>query len=328
MTTAQITKRTVWIYVLFIMVFAAQCVGVAAQQAGRAITIVVPYTPGTGVDMLARLIGEEIQRRWGQPVVIDNKPGASGAIGSQLVARAPPDGHTLLIHTDPTFTAHASLVKNLPYDPINSFAPVINVAAGTLALVTHASLPVRSTQEFIAYARERPGKIDYGTPGLGTPHHLTMEAFRLLANIDVMHVPFRDSAGLLSNLLGGHVGATFMPVNFALPLPKEKARILAVTSAQRISAAPELPTIAEQGFPGFEAGISFGILGPARVPTDIVSRYNNIINDILRSPHVVETLRKQGMVTVGGSAESFARKIAHDLARWRKVVAESGMALQ
>lgn len=328
MTTAQITKRTFWIGILLMTLFPASWFSVAAQQTGRPITIIVPFTPGTGVDMLARLIGEEIQRRWGQTIIIDNKPGASGSLGSQLAARAAPDGLTLLIHSDPAFTAHSSLVKGLPYDPVGSFSPIIEVATGTLALVSHVSLPVTSTRELIAYARERPGKIDYGTPGLGTPHHLTMEAFKLLAKIDVMHVPFRDSAGFLSNILGGHVGMTFMPVHFALPLPKDKVRILGVTSTRRISAAPDLPTIAEQGFPGFESSISFGLLGPARMPSEIVSRYNGVINDILRSPGVGEALRKQGMVTAGGSAEGYATQIARNLARWRQVVAESGIALQ
>jgi tripartite-type tricarboxylate transporter receptor subunit TctC len=302
--------------------------GVAAQQAGRPVTIVTPYSPGTGVDLLARLVGEELQKQWGQTFIVDNKPGASGAIGTQIVARAAPDGHTLLIHTDPTFTAHASMVKNLPYDPVKSFSPIIELAAGSLALVTHASIPVTSISEFVAYAKSRPGAINYGTPGVGTPHHLTMEFFKLAATINLQHVPFRDSAGLLSNLLGGHVSATFMPVHFALPLPKDKVRILAVTSAERIGPVWDTPTIAEQGFPGFASGVRFGILGPAGMPRDVVTRYNTAINDVLRLPHVIDTLSKQGLVAVGGGAEGFGERIAESLAKWRKVVTEAGIVAQ
>jgi tripartite-type tricarboxylate transporter receptor subunit TctC len=218
-------------------------------------------------------------------------------------------------------------VKKLPYDPVKSFTPIIEVAAATLALVTHNSIPATSVQEFIAFARSNPGKIDYGTPGLATPHHLTMESFKLAAKIDLNHVPFRDSAGLLSNLLGGHVGTTLVPLHFALPMPKDKVRILAVTSAKRIGAAPDLPTIAEQGFPGFESGVRFGVLGPARMPPELVARYNTVINDLVRLPHFTEALTKQGMVSVGGSAEDFGSVIANGLEKWRKVVAEAGLAV-
>src|SRR4051794_720168 len=172
-----------------------------AQAPGRTITIVVPFTPGTGPDILARSIGDEIQRRWNQPVVVENKPGASGNIGTQAVARAAPDGHTLLMTSNP-FTANISLMKDVAYDPVKSFVPIIAPGYGVLALAVHPSLPVTSAKEFIDFAKAHPNEIDYGSPGIGTPHHLAMELFKLSTKIDARHIPYRGSAGAGTHLLG------------------------------------------------------------------------------------------------------------------------------
>ena len=198
--------------ILLALPFTAQ-----AQTAGRTITIVVPFTPGTGPDILARTISEEIQRRWNQPVVVENKPGASGNIGTQFVARADPDGHTLLMTSNP-FTANISLLTDVPYDPVKNFAPIIMPGYGVLALAVHPSLPVKTTQEFVAYAKAHPNEIAYGSPGIGTPHHLAMELFKLSAKIDTRHIPYRGSAGAVTDLVGGHVKSGFMAVHLALPL--------------------------------------------------------------------------------------------------------------
>jgi tripartite-type tricarboxylate transporter receptor subunit TctC len=309
--------------------FAAGCGGAAAQKlSGRAITIIVPYTPGTGPDIVARTIGEELQQRWNQPVIIDNKPGASGNIGTHLAARAAPDGHTLLITASP-FTQNLSLFKNVPYDPVKSFAPVIQAAVGSIALAVHPSVAATSTQEFVDYVKARPGQINYASPGVGTPHHLTMELFKLTARANLMHIPHKDFGGAIASLVGGHVSAMFIPLHSALPVAQDRRiRLLGIASRERVRAVPELPTLAEQGLPGFEADVWFGMLAPAGTPPEIVAKYNTTINEILRTPQVVERLAKQGLVSVGGSPDRFGEFIANDIVKWRTVVKEAGIAAE
>jgi tripartite-type tricarboxylate transporter receptor subunit TctC len=304
---------------------AAILLAAGAQTAGRAITIVVPFTPGTGPDILARIIGEEIQRRWNQPVVVDNKPGASGNIGTQIVARAAPDGHTLLMTSNP-FTANVSLLKDAPYDPVKSFEPIVEPGVGVLALAVHPSLPVTSMQEFIGYARARPNQIDYGSPGIGTPHHLAMELFKLSAKVDVRHIPYRGSAGAVSDLLGGHVKSGFVAVHLALPLMRtNQMRLLGVASLERAKVAPDLPTLDAQGLPGFEVNLWYGLLAPAGTPRDIVLRYNAVVNEILQQPKIIENLAKQGLTVAGGTPEKFSQFIAADMEKWRKVVEDASI---
>jgi tripartite-type tricarboxylate transporter receptor subunit TctC len=296
--------------------------GAAHAQSGRPITIIVPYSPGTGPDILARFVGERLTQQWGQPVIVDNKSGASGSIGTQMVAHAAPDGLTLLVTPDPPLTANVFLMKKPPYDPIKDFAPVSEIATGTLALVVHTSIPADSAPAFVAYVKAHPGEINYASPGVGTPHHLMMEFLKGAAGIDVQHIPFKDAAGAVSNLVGGHVKAAFLPVHVALPLPQDKIRILAVTSGKRLAGAPQVPTLIEQGFPGLEGYIRFGVLAPAGTPSDVVTRYSTAIGDIVRSPDAAEKLRSQGLTAVGGTAPDYASAIAADLAKWRKVIAD------
>ncbi len=300
----------------------------AQKLSGRAITIIAPTSPGTGPDILARTIGGELQQRWGQTVVIDNKPGAGGNIGTHVAARAAPDGHTLLLAPTP-FTQNTALFKNLPYDPVKSFTPIIEVAAGFMVLAVHPSVPATSTQEFVDYVRARPGQIDYASPGIGSPHHLTMELFRLAVRAKLMHIPHKDMGGAIASLAGGHVSAMFSPLNSALPPAQDRRiRLLAVASKERAQAAPEVPTLAEQGLPGIESNVWFGMVAPAGTPREIVAKYNAAINEILRTPQTVERLAKQGLVAVGGSPDEFARFIAADIVKWRTVVKEAGIAAE
>jgi len=209
--------------------------GAVAQGPGRSITIVVPYTPGTGPDILARIMGEEIQVRWGQPVVVENKPGASGNIGTRVAARAPADGNTLLLITSP-FTQNVSLFKSVPYDPVRDFAAIVHLSDAFMALAVHPSLPVSSAQGFVAYLKAHPGPVDYASPGRGTPHHLSMELFELATGTDVKHVAYRGSAPAVEDLVGGHIGTMFMPVHVGLPLAKDGNKvdmILVVWAAER-----------------------------------------------------------------------------------------------
>jgi tripartite-type tricarboxylate transporter receptor subunit TctC len=314
-----------WLLVAFTLALPSPAPG---QTPGRTITIVVPFTPGTGPDILARTIGEEIQRRWNQPVVVDNKPGASGNIGTQIVARAAPDGHTLLMTSNP-FTANISLFKDVPYDPIKSFTPIVAPGYGVLALAVHPSLPVKTTQEFIAYAKGHPGTIDYGSPGIGTPHHLAMELFKLSTGTDVRHIPYRGSAGAVTDIIGGHVKSGFLAVHLALPLVQNnQVRLLGVASRERSKVTPDLATLESQGIAGFEVNLWYGLLAPAGTSRDVVMRYNAVVNEILRQPQTVEALGKQGLTLAGGTPEQFAQFIAADAAKWQKVVKEAGITAQ
>jgi len=304
------------------------CGAAQAQEPGRPITIIVPFTPGSGPDILARTIGEELRQRWNQPVVIDNKPGASGSIGAQVVARATPDGNTVMMTTNP-FTANVSLLKNVPYDPIKSFTPIIQVGVGALALVVHPSVPVKSTREFIDYLKARPGEVNYGSPGTGTPHHLAMELFKLMTRTDVIHIPYRGSAGATQDLIAGHVSAAFQAVHVILPIARtDQVRLLATAGKERLRVTPDLPTLNEQGLTGFEVDLWFGMLAPAGTPLDVVARYNATINDILRAPEVGDKLAGQGLTVVGGTPTRFAEFIVNDSDKWQKVVREAGISAE
>src|SRR3954464_5216704 len=223
-----------------------------AQSPNHPIHLFVPFTAGTGPDLLARILGEELRQRWNRGVVVGNKPGASGNIGTQAAARAEPDGNTLLVTVN-TFVMKASLYKSIPYDPQTSFVPIAEIATGVLALVVHPSLNVASLQEFVAAARAKPGAINYASPGRGTPQHLAMELLKLTAGIDLTHIPYAGSAGAVKDLAGGHVSAMFLPVHTALPLAASgEIRILAVGSEKRAHQAPDVPTPAEIGAARFD----------------------------------------------------------------------------
>jgi tripartite-type tricarboxylate transporter receptor subunit TctC len=306
----------------------AGTVGAHAQTPGRSITIVVPFTAGAGPDILARTIGEELQQRWGQPVVVDNKPGASGNIGAQQVARATPDGHTLMMTTNP-FTANISLLKSVPYDPVKSFVPVVFVGTGVLALAVHPSVEAKTVPEFIAHLKANPGQVNYGSPGIGTPHHLAMELFKLTTKTDAKHVPYRGSAGATQDLLGGHVSAGFQAIHVIRPMAQAgQVRLLGAAGKERVAVAPDLPTLQEQGLADFEVNLWYGILAPAGTPAEIVARYNSTINEILRAPQVVEKLAGQGLVVAGGSPQRFAEFIAADIPKWQRVVKEAGIGVE
>lgn len=297
----------------------------AGQQPERPITLVVPYTAGSGPDILARTIGEELQQRWGQAVVIENRPGASGNIGTQMVARAAPDGHTLLMVSNP-FTANVSLMKSVPYDPKKSFTPIIEVATGSLALAVHPSVPVKSAGEFVEYVRARPGQLNYSSPGVGTPHHLAMEFFKLTAKLDIRHVPYKGSAGATQDLVGGHVSAAFQAVHVALPfLQSNQLQLLGIASKERAHVAPQVPTLIEQGLP-VEVDLWFGVLAPAGTAPAVVTRYNKEINEIIWIDLVKDKLAKQGLTVVGGPPEHLGDFIAQDIGKWQKVVREAGIA--
>jgi tripartite-type tricarboxylate transporter receptor subunit TctC len=304
--------------------------GLAPMRQGRAqgqpqqtIRLNVPFSPGTGPDLLARILSEELRQRWNQPVIVENKAGASGNIGTQAAARAEPDGLNLLVTVN-TFVMNASLYASIPYDPEKSFEPIAEIATGVLALVVHPSLNVTTFAELIALARSKPGEINYASPGRGTPQHLAMELLKLTAQIDMQHIPYPGSAGAIKDLAGGHVSAMFIPVHTALPLAEAgQIRILAVGSQTRAQRAPQVPTLAELGVTGFDVDLWYGVLAPAGTPKATIDRYNAVFNEILTEPRVRDILDKQGLLAEGGPPERLAGLIARDLPRWAKVVKDA-----
>ena len=314
-------------YSIILFIITISLGGVVAQVPGRAITIIVPYSPASGPDILARTIGDELQLRWQQPVVIDNKPGASGNIGTQAVARARPDGHTVIMVSNP-FTANTSVFKNVPYDPVKSFTPILQVATGSLVLALHPSVPAHSTKEFIEYVQARAGQLNYGSPGVGVPHHLAMELFKLVAKLDMKHVPYRGSAGATQDLLGGHVSAAFQAIHVALPLMQSnQLRLLAIASKERTQIAPELPTLAEAGLP-VEVDLWYAMLAPTGTPSDIIARYNKEVNEIIAAPQIREKFAKQGLTVIGGTPEQLGEFIVKDIRKWQQVVKEAGITAE
>jgi tripartite-type tricarboxylate transporter receptor subunit TctC len=300
----------------------------SGQVAGRAITIIVPQTPGTGPDILARTIGAELQERYMQPVIVQNVPGASGNIGTEVAARATADGNTLLMHTTP-FVTNAGLFKRLPYDPMKSFAPIIEVAVGYFALFVHPSVPATSTAEFVEYVKAKPGQINYGSPGYGTPHHLAMELFKHQTGTDLVHIPYKGTAGAVTDLIGGHIATMVLPLHVGWALARDqKLRALALASGKRQSLAPDLPTLAEQGIRGVEVDGWYGLFAPAGTSPAVIARFNSEVNEILRLPRVTDTLNKQGLATVGGTPGQFGALVAEDLVLWLAAEKEFGIAAE
>jgi tripartite-type tricarboxylate transporter receptor subunit TctC len=312
-------------WLAFLLVAVGLSPAAAQQLSNRTITIVVPFTPATGPDVMARLIAEELKRRWDEPVIVENKPGATGAIGAQFVARATPDGYTLLMTSNP-FTSAVSLFANLQYDPIRSFAPIIDVGAGALALCVNPAVPATNAAEFIAFAKSNEDELNYGSPGIGGPHHLAMELFKQVSGVKLKHIPYRGSAGATQDIIGGHVSAGFLSLSIAAPLALNNSlRILGVASRDRVPTSPELPTLIEQGIKGFEAELWFALLAPAGTPPDIVARYNAAINEIVHETRIVDLAAKQGIVIRGGSAEKLGEFLERDLATWRAVIRTAGI---
>jgi tripartite-type tricarboxylate transporter receptor subunit TctC len=328
MPSGQITGRCLRLATVALALATIPLSSAAAQVASRPITIVVPYSTGTGIDILARALGTELSQRWGQPVVVDNKAGASGNIGTQIAARAAPDGNTLLMIAK-VFVVNPSLFKSVPYDPVNSFAPIVKLATGSIVLAVHPSVPADSMQAFIRYAKTRPGEINYGSPGFGTPHHLAMELFKQATQTHLVHVPYRGTAGVVSDLIGNHVSAMFIPTHVALPFAEDKQiRVLGVASAERVEAARNVPTLAEQGLSGFEVDLWFGLLAPAGTPGDVIARYNTVLNEFLRTPRIVGELSKQGLISAGGTPEDLRHLIANDLVKWHKIIKDAGITAE
>lgn len=296
----------------------------ARAQAGP-VTLIVPYTPGTGPDLLARLVAPVLSTRLGVAAVVENRAGASGNIGTQAVARAAADGRTLLLQVN-TFVMNPSLFRQVPYDPVGSFAPIALLTTGELVLVVGAGVPATTAAALVELSRGRAGGIDYASPGNGTPQHLAMELFRLTAGVAMNHVPYRGSAPAIQDLLGGRVAAMVLPVHTALPLVQGgQVRALATGGVARVAALPEVPTMAEAGFLRVQVDLWYGLFGPAGLPASLVGELNAALNAWLGEPATGAALRAQGMAPAGGPPERLATLVREDLARWAGVIREAGI---
>ena len=298
--------------------------GAQPAYPSKPVRLVVPFPAGGTTDLLARAAAQKLFEAWGQQVIVDNRPGAAGNIGAELVAKAPPDGYTLLMGTVGTHAINTSLYAKMPYDHVKDFTPVILVAGVPNVLVVNPGVPVNSVAELIAYAKANPGKLNFASSGSGTSIHLSGELFKTMTGVQMTHVPYKGSAPALTDLIGGQVQLMFDNLPSSLAFIKAgKLRALGVTGATRATALPETPTVADT-VPGFEASSWFGILAPAGTPRDIVLKINGEVAKWLASPDAKEKLAAQGANVASGSPEDFAKHIQAETAKWAKVVKESG----
>ena len=298
---------------------AAQAPG--APYPAKPIRMVVPFTPGGSTDILARAIGLELTRAWGQPVIIDNVPGAGGSIGADKVAKAPADGYTLLMGHIGTLAVNPSLYPALPYNPVKDFAPVAWVARVPNVLAVHPSVNAKSVKELVALAKAKPGQLNYGSGGNGSAANLATEYFKLQTGASLLHIPYKGTAPAVTDLVGGQIQILFSGAPAVLPFIKSgQLRALAVSSPQRIDALPDVPTVAEAGVKDFEADQWYGVVAPAGTPREIVMKLNAQINQTLASPELKTRLNHEGAIPTPATPEVFGQLIVREIARWKPVI--------
>jgi tripartite-type tricarboxylate transporter receptor subunit TctC len=298
----------------------------AQAYPAKPVRILAPFPAGAGVDIVARMIGQPLAEQWGQAVVVDNRPGAGGTIACELVAKAVPDGHTLLLGNISTFAMAPSLYKKVNYDPVKSFAPITRVNTSTNILVVHPNVQAATTQAFIALAKARPGQINYASAGSGTSPHLAGELFKSMAGIDLVHVPYKGSPQALTDLLGGQTQAMFASLVSAIPhVRQNRLRALGMTALQRSAALPEVPTISESGLRGYDVSVWMGIAAPAGTPPAVIAQLNRQVAAILKTPDIREKLAAQGLEAVTDTPAEFTAYIAAEVPKWAKVIRQAGI---
>jgi tripartite-type tricarboxylate transporter receptor subunit TctC len=321
-------KSTIVLVIFVAAALVASVTAVAQAYPARPVRVIVPLAPGGGSDYTARFIGARLSERLGQPVVVDNRPAASGIVGTDLVAKAAPDGYTLLL----VFSTHAQsaqLFKKLPYDPIKDFAPVTEVFATPLVLLVHPSQPIKTIKELVAYAKEHPGKLNYGTSGPGSSPHLMTELLNSMAGIQMTHVPYKGVASVMTALLGGELQIAYSNPVTGAPLWKAgKLRPLGMSGLKRSEAFPEIPTIDETGVPGYEALIWYGFMAPAKTPGDVVDRLHRDVVSVLKIPEVRQTLVAQGNDVIGNTPAEFAAFINKEADKWGALGKRLGISME
>jgi tripartite-type tricarboxylate transporter receptor subunit TctC len=309
-----------------VVVTAATCAASAQGYPAKPIRLIVPSTPGGSVDTLARTVGPRLAEKWGQQVIVDNRSGAGGAIAGELVAKSPPDGYTLLVGTVASLATNVSLQKKLPYDPAKDFAPVTLLATQNLMLLVHPSLPVKSVKDLTALAKKRPGSLSFSSAGNGTGGHLSGELYKMLAGVDLLHVPYKGVAPAMIDVVSGQVTMTFASIlSGAQQVRTGRLRALAVTGARRSPAVSDLPTMMEAGVANYESATWYGIVAPAGTPADIINRLNGEITAILKGQEMNDRLTKEGADPVGNTPAEFARHIQTEIEKWRKVIRAAGI---
>ena len=293
----------------------------AQDYPNRPVKLIVPFPPGGGTDILARPIAQKLSELWGQPVVVDNRGGAGGNLGTKLAAEAPPDGYTLILGVQGTHAVNQSLYSNPGFDATRDFAAITQIANTPNILVVHPSVPATSVSQLIALARQKPGGLNYATPGNGTPSHLATEMFKTMAEVNLVHVPYKGSGPALTDMLGGQTQVWIANAPVVLPHIKTgKLRALATTSAKRPAMAADVPTLAEAGLKDYEADTWYGLFAPAKTPPAVLDKIHADIVKVLNLPEIRETFAAQGAEVVANSQAEFTRKVREDVAKWRKVV--------
>jgi len=300
-----------------------------AQYPTKPVRIIVPYPPGGTTDILARLVAKGLTDKFGQTFVVENRPGASGAIGSQAVAKSPPDGYTLVMGTISSHGINSALYKSLPYDPVKDFAPVTNVASTPNVIAVNPSLPAKNLNELLKLAREKPGKLNFGSTSQGGSPHMSAELLKMMAHVELVHVPYKGAGPMLADLIGGQIEIGFDNLPSTMSHIKSgKVRAIAVTTTKRWPGAPDIPTVAESGVPGYEVSGWFGLLAPAGTPKPVVDALYRAIADLLKQPDVAKQLLELGAEPAANGPDAFSRQIADEVEKWKKVVAATGVKVE
>ena len=286
----------------------------------KAVRLVVPFLAGGSTDIVGRTIAQKLSEMWGQQAFVDNRPGGGTTIGTDMAAKAAPDGYTLLVTPAP-FTINPSLLAKLPYDALTDFAPITLINTTPLVMVVHPGVPAKNVKELIALAKAKPGQLNFGSSGTGGSNHLAGELFNAMAGVKMVHIPYKGNAGALTDIVGGHLDVVYNGVTSAIALIKGgKLRVLAVTSLQRTPALPDVPTLNESGLKGFEAVAWNGLTAPAKTPRDVIMKINADVLKVISSPELRERLKAEGSDPVGNSPEQFATFLRDEIAKWAKVI--------
>ena len=319
----------------FAILLSALCLGASAAALhaqtypAKPVRIIVPFAAGSTIDIFGRIIAPKLTEALGQQVIVENRAGAGGAIGLDVTAKAPKDGYTLAIGASGPLAINPGLDPRLPWDPVRDFAPVTQIASGPLVIVTHPAVPAKSLKELIALSKARPGKLNYGSPGIGTSNHLAGELLNIAAGINLIHVPYKGNAEALTDLLGGQID--MVPTGIAPALSHVRAgklRAIVVTGSRRSPIMPDLPTVGESGLPGAEVNVWYGMVAPAGTPPEIINRLNAELVKIMKSPEISERFASQGAQPVTNTPDEFGKLIRADVAKWAKVIKQSGIKLE
>jgi tripartite-type tricarboxylate transporter receptor subunit TctC len=318
-------KRNPFLFIVIAAAFGFEGAATAQSYPNRPVTLIVPFSVATASDVLARTVGKQMGERLGTSVVVDNRPGASGSIGNSMVGKAAPDGYTLLV-TATSFIISKSLNPSLPYDPARNYTPVALLATDVMGLMVSSEMPTKSVAELVALAKSRPGVLFYASPGNGTPQHMSMELFKMETDTDIVHVPYKEQSGALTDLVAGRANMMITPIFGAMKLIQAgKIRLIAMLTSERTPSVASVPTFKEAGFPTLEVAVWYGLLGPAGLPADVLGRLNREINASLEHPEVRDVFEKRGLTPGGGSPERFAEWMRAEMQRWPRVVAKAGI---